>query len=185
MPYRHKGSECGMKPANAGFLVCASFIAHGRMHCAILPWIQPPPFKDMTRINCVPVEELSGPHLVAEYRELPRIFRLAEKAVARGPITGQPQTYTLGTGHLRFFYTRLGYLVRRHTELVHEMKARGYKPAFSGVTREDFLSIPDQYWADWQPTPEALQLNRARILERTRAVESRRPSAEQTSPDMT
>lgn len=36
----------------------------------------------MTRINCVPVEELSGPHLVAEYRELPRVFALAEKAAA-------------------------------------------------------------------------------------------------------
>lgn len=31
----------------------------------------------MTRINCVPVRELGGKHLVAEYRELPRVYALA------------------------------------------------------------------------------------------------------------
>ncbi len=119
----------------------------------------------MTRINCVPVEELSGPHLVAEYRELPRVFALAQKAAARGNMS-QLATYTLGKGHLLFFYTRLGYLARRHAELIAEMKSRGYKPTFSGVRREDFPGAPDAYWADWEPTAEALALNRARIKER-------------------
>ena len=36
----------------------------------------------MTRINCIPVEELSTPHLIAEYRELPRVFALAHNAAA-------------------------------------------------------------------------------------------------------
>lgn len=116
----------------------------------------------MTRINCVPVEELSGPHLVAEYRELPRVFALSEKAAARGGLV-QPAQYTLGKGHLLFFYTRLGYLARRHRELVLEMKRRGYKPAFEGVERAQYPGIPDAYWHDWTPTPEALRLNRARI----------------------
>ena len=40
----------------------------------------------MTRINCVPVEELHQKHLVAEYRELPRVFRLAEAAATGLPI---------------------------------------------------------------------------------------------------
>lgn len=124
-----------------------------------------PPSADMTRINCVPVEELSGPHLVAEYRELPRVFALAEKAAARGSLS-QPAIYTLGKGHLLFFYTRLRYLARRHAELIGEMKRRGYKPTFSGVRREDFPGTPDAYWVDWEPTAEALALNRARIRER-------------------
>lgn len=34
----------------------------------------------MTRINVVPVEELTTKHLVAEYRENPRVFALAHKA---------------------------------------------------------------------------------------------------------
>lgn len=120
----------------------------------------------MTRINCVPVEELSGPHLVAEYRELPRVFALAEKTSARESFT-QPNAYTLGKGHLLFFYTRLGYLAQRHTELIAEMKRRNYKPSFSGVRREDFPPIPDSYWDSWEPTEDALHLNRQRIKERS------------------
>ncbi|MDS1141981.1 pyrimidine dimer DNA glycosylase/endonuclease V [Pusillimonas sp. SM2304] len=120
----------------------------------------------MTRINCVPVQELSGPHLVAEYRELPRVFALAQKAAAKGNLS-QPSCYTLGKGHLLFFYTRLSYLAHRHTALVEEMKRRGYKPTFSGVQRSDFPSIPDHYWKDWTPTEEALGLNRQRILDRS------------------
>ncbi|MCB8893586.1 pyrimidine dimer DNA glycosylase/endonuclease V, partial [Bordetella pertussis] len=116
----------------------------------------------MTRINCVPVEELSGPHLVAEYRELPRVFALAHKAAARGALV-QPAAYTLGKGHLLFFYTRLGYLARRHRALVEEMRRRGYRPAFAGVTCEDFADIPAPFWNDRTPTEEALALNRARI----------------------
>ena len=119
----------------------------------------------MTRINCVPVEELNGPHLVAEYRELPRVFRLAHKAALRGGVSA-PAAYTLGKGHLLFFYGRLGYLSRRHADLIAEMKRRGYNPTFSGVRREDFPEVPDAWWEDWEPPPEALRLNRARIEER-------------------
>jgi deoxyribonuclease (pyrimidine dimer) len=122
----------------------------------------------MTRINCVPVEELSGPHLVAEYRELPRVFALAQKAAARGALV-QPQAYTLGKGHLLFFYTRLGYLAQRHAELIGEMRRRGYKPAYTGVRRENFPDMPDSFWQDWQPTDEALGLNRQRIALRTQS----------------
>lgn len=121
----------------------------------------------MTRINCVPVQELSGLHLVAEYRELPRVFALAGKAAERGTHL-PPSAYTLGKGHLLFFYTRLGYLARRHASLVEEMYRRGYKPSFPGVQRKDFPHIPDAYWQDWEPTPEALQANRQRIAERSK-----------------
>lgn len=119
----------------------------------------------MTRINCVPVQELSRAHLVAEYRELPRVFALAQKAALRGGFS-QPAAYTLGKGHLLFFYTRLGYLARRHLELIEEMKRRGYRPAFTGIQRDQFPDIPEEFWADWQPCADALHLNRARIEER-------------------
>lgn len=124
----------------------------------------------MTRINCVPVQELSGPHLVAEYRELPRVFALAQKAAARGPFV-QPERYTLGKGHILFFYTRLTYLAKRHRQLVEEMKRRGYRPSFEGVERQQFPDIPDTFWGDWEPDEAALALNRQRIAERSpRAV---------------
>ncbi len=119
----------------------------------------------MTRINCVPVAELSRQHLVAEYRELPRVFALAGRARAAGRMDG-PAEYTLGTGHMRFFYTRLGYLADRHAALVAEMKRRGYQPSYAGVRRADYPDIPDDCWGGWTPTPEALALNRARLIER-------------------
>lgn len=120
----------------------------------------------MTRINCVPVEELSGPHLVAEYRELPRVFALAQKASVRGTFA-QPGAYTLGKGHLIFFYTRLGYLAKRHAQLIREMKRRGYRPSFHGLERRHFPGIPDHFWNDWEPPDDAVSLNRRRIRERS------------------
>ena len=120
----------------------------------------------MTRINCVPVEELSGVHLVAEYRELPRVFALAQKAALRDKLI-QPESYTLGKGHVLFFYTRLKYLATRHRQLIDEMKRRGYKPSFEGITRDQFPDIPDHFWQDWQPDAEALRINRQRIAERS------------------
>lgn len=60
----------------------------------------------MTRINCIPPRELSREHLIAEYRELPRIFALVRAAIARGESPDDPRnptSYTLGAGHVRFF----------------------------------------------------------------------------------
>ncbi|GAB1577967.1 pyrimidine dimer DNA glycosylase/endonuclease V [Bordetella petrii] len=119
----------------------------------------------MTRINCVPVQELTRQHLVAEYRELPRVFALARKAWERGPVP-RPAEYTLGKGHLLFFYTRLGYLARRHAELVEEMQRRGYRPGFLAPLAQVHADIPPALWGDWTPTPQALALNRRRIAER-------------------
>lgn len=127
----------------------------------------------MTRINCVPPQELSGPHLVAEYRELPRIFGLVRAAISRGEHPDDPrnpEAYQLGAGHVRFFYPRLAYLARRQGELIAEMKARGYAPAF---TEPQTLldGIPTAWLGEWNPTPEALEMNRARIAQRMGARE--------------
>lgn len=123
----------------------------------------------MTRINCIPPRELSGPHLVAEYRELPRIFGLVRAAIGRGERPDHPRNpaqYCLGAGHVRFFYPRLGYLARRQAELIAEMLARGYAPTFTAP--EGLLEgIPPEWQAEWTPTPQDMALNRARIAERT------------------
>lgn len=122
----------------------------------------------MTRINCIPPHELTRAHLVAEYRELPRVFNLA-----RHPKPGEvfPSSYTLGSGHVKFFYTRLGYLAERHTQLVLEMKRRGYKPTIP----EDEMwhhseraggDVPRELFGHWEPDAAAMELNRQRIQER-------------------
>jgi hypothetical protein len=125
----------------------------------------------MTRINVVPVEELSQQHLVAEYRELPRIFNLVRAAIVRGESPcdkRNPLAYTLGTGHCRFFYSKLGWLKERQRALVGEMWRRGYKPSFTDV--EGLLSgIPEPWCCDWTPDTTAMEINRARISERSGA----------------
>lgn len=120
----------------------------------------------MTRINCVPPSELSGKHLVAEYRELPRIFTLARAMADRGeapPPADGP--YHLGTGHMRSFSGRLHYLDARFDALVIEMLRRGYQPTFRELP-QSVNAIPYAYWHDWEPTDADMDLCRVRLRER-------------------
>ncbi len=122
----------------------------------------------MTRINLVPPAELHTKHLVAEYRELPRVFALAHEARMRGELPTDrrnPLLYTLGTGHVRFFYPRTLFLRNRYLLLVAEMLARGFNPNFQ--VAHDISRFPADWRLDYVPTPEALALNRARIKLRT------------------
>jgi len=101
-------------------------------------------------------------HLVAEYRELPRVFKLAEKAWERGE-RSFPTHYTLGKGHVKFFYCRLGFCQRRFNDLVQEMLSRGFNPLHRSTPG---VSVPADWLSDWVPTLEALELNRERIQQR-------------------
>lgn len=128
----------------------------------------------MTRINCVPPEELSRAHLVAEYRELPRVFGMVRAMIARGiaePAGARiPPSYRLGAGHMTFFCDKLGYLARRQAALIAEMRRRGYRPAFDDPGSL-LAGIPETWLGEWEPDAEALRLNRARIAERTPKAE--------------
>lgn len=127
----------------------------------------------MTRINLIPVSQLHNKHLVAEWHELPRVFRLAMKWYDKGgKIEDLPTEYTLGKGHVKFFYDKFGYLFNRLNELSTEMVKRGYNP--------DIVLLYDIYmdywtynelWNDYTPTPKALELNRQRIEERLKEME--------------
>ena len=122
----------------------------------------------MTRINCIPVEELTDKHLGAEYRELPRLFGQIKKAIERGEQPNDPRNpteYKLGTGHTRFFYNKVGWLCCRYHQLVAECLKRGRAVHFPHVP-EFVVDIPHTWWSLWTPTPEAMEINRQRIKER-------------------
>lgn len=125
----------------------------------------------MTRINLVPVSTLSRLHLIAEYRELPRVFKLAHDAHLshKNPwMAKQPKDYTLGTGHVLFFYDKLLFLSTRHKQLVEEMLSRGYVPQFTGCLQTLWCNrIPAHYWKDYIPTEAAIVVNKQRIAERS------------------
>lgn len=120
----------------------------------------------MTRINCVDPETLHQKHLVAEYREIPRIFQLVRKHVESGKKLVAPSEYTLGTGHVKFFYDKLGYIHKRYSQLIDEMKRRGYNPSYTNTMLEDYAAIPPSYWKDWTPDEKSININLARIAER-------------------
>jgi len=120
----------------------------------------------------VPVTELTREHLVAEYRELPRVFPLAVAAMERGERPDDPRNpteYRLGTGHVRFFYARLGYLRDRHNQLCDEMTRRGYATNLRGFWFEYARPSMHNWWNDWTPTEDAMAINRGRIAERLAA----------------
>lgn len=123
----------------------------------------------MTRVNVIPVDQLCRLHLIAEWREIPRIFALAHKASqSPKPWTHkQPKSYQLGSGHVLFFYDKLSFLADRHAQLVQEMLSRGYKPSFTGNLREQWQeSIPASYWRPYSPTEDAIAINMERINKR-------------------
>jgi len=123
----------------------------------------------MTRINVVPVQELSRQHLIAEYRELPRIFNLVKAAIERGELPNDrknPVEYCLGTGHCRFFYDKLGFLYQRQADICREMRRRGYQVSYDHYGLGEDIYTAREWWGDYLPTEAALALNRARIAER-------------------
>lgn len=116
----------------------------------------------MTRINAgIPVQELTGKHLIAEHREIKRIPNVIKSG--RFNFEGQPQVFKLGEGHVKFFYDKLGYLLSRYKQLYNECLDRGYN-----VTdySDAWKGIDDKYMNDYVPTPEAAELVRERINER-------------------
>lgn len=126
----------------------------------------------MTRVNIIHPSELTNKHLVGELHEITRVFGLVRKAKARGinkynihTKLKVPEHYTMGTGHVLFFYTRLGYVADRYEGLVKEAKLRNFK--VNQIARESLLEGIDSFWiGDYAPTPEAIEINRKRIEER-------------------
>lgn len=118
----------------------------------------------MTRINCVPPEELCRQHLVAEYRELPRVFGQARASWLRGDHGLGPAQYCLGPGHVRFFYRRQAFLRRRHTGLATEMRRRGYRTTIDCSTSG--VELPGIWQCDWEPSLRDMSINRDRLAER-------------------
>lgn len=116
----------------------------------------------MTRINIgVPPIELENKHLMAEHRELKRIPNVIGKG--RYNLKNVPAQFTLGKGHVSFFYDKLGYLKRRYIDLYDECKKRGFNV-------QSYLSswdnVPTSLMNDYIPTERDIAIVKARIADR-------------------
>ena len=116
----------------------------------------------MTRINAgIPPCELTTKHLIAEHREIVRI----PNCVAKGKynLKDQPQQFTLGKGHVKFFYTRLGYLKKRYEEIYANCIQRGYSVSYYGNAWE---KVPKEFMNDYTPTKNDILIIKQRIEEK-------------------
>lgn len=118
----------------------------------------------MTRINVVPVKELSDQHLIAEYHELPRVIKQNINT------ENAPDCYKLGEGHVRWARKHATYCMHRYIDLCWEMKHRGFKV---GQPWEDlnvlYFNLPKDLLNNYNPTKADNALNRQRLLEKYKA----------------
>lgn len=116
----------------------------------------------MTRINVgIPPKNLTRQHLLAEHREIKRIPNIVREKMPN--LSDLPLQFCLGTGHVKFFYNKLGYLQLRYHSIYDECLKRGYSVEYYGGAWKD---IPDKYMGFWNPTERDIELIKQRIIER-------------------
>jgi deoxyribonuclease (pyrimidine dimer) len=125
----------------------------------------------MTRINLVHVEDLADQHLFAEWREIKMIPAKVRKNLASAvPMDELPARYTLSTGHVRFFYDKLGWLYLRFQNLTRELRKRNYNiPSNFNINAYGIFlhEMPDDMVSGvWTPSVEEIAINVERIVQR-------------------
>lgn len=116
----------------------------------------------MTRINvAVQPAELTDKHLMAEHREIKRIPNCVKNG--RFSMKGQPKEFTLGTGHVKFFYDKLGYLKTRYEALYKECVKRGFNMTYYGDAWE---GVDEKYMGGYKETQRDREIILERINER-------------------
>ena len=124
----------------------------------------------MTRVNVgVCPTTLSRLHLMAEHREIKRIPNRIKKG--NFSLVGQPQNFKLGTGHEKFFYTRLGYIKRRYEAIYAECIKRKYNIQYYGSA---FEGIDPKYFGDYTPTESDRQLILKRMADNAAKAAAKR-----------
>lgn len=116
----------------------------------------------MTRINvAIPPKTLTNRHLIAEHREIKRIPNTITSG--RAKIVDIPKQFSLGKGHVKFFYNKLGYLKNRYEELYQECLNRGFNVSYYG---QAWNGIPTSLMNDYKPTQQDKEIIEQRIKEK-------------------
>ncbi len=116
----------------------------------------------MTRINTgISAQELPDKLLLAELREIKRIPNVIKSG--RYNMAGQPKEFTLGTGHVKFFYDKLEYLLERYNNLRWEALYRGFN--VSDWT-DAWEGVPSELMNNYQETQRDREILIERIQEK-------------------
>lgn len=95
--------------------------------------------------------------LIAEHREIKRIPNCVK--TGRVKINEIPDKFTLGKGHVKFFYNKIKYLEDRYNSIYEECINRNYNVQYYG---ESFAGIKTELMNNYIETPE----DRALLVER-------------------
>jgi len=112
----------------------------------------------MTRINVIPVSELSDQHLIAEYHELPRVIK------QQIDTSNAPQCFVLGTGHMRWARAHWKYTCDRFCDICAEIEYRGFNMNFAPESLYEYMSGTSG--GEYTVTDIDIQKNRERIREK-------------------
>lgn len=81
----------------------------------------------MTRVNAhIPPYVLSDQHLMAEHREIVRLAKQSHTYWTWSKREPLPESFRMGTGHVRYFFDKIDYIADRYTLLYEECLARGF-----------------------------------------------------------
>ena len=118
----------------------------------------------MTRVNLIPVKELSDQHLIREYQELPRCIKKDMNLI------NAPTTYTLGTGHKKWGRRNWYFLLKRYKLLCEEMDFRGFTRNYDYISLKRWFksAYPKLYLKriKYTPTKRDIKISRDRIKEK-------------------
>lgn len=118
----------------------------------------------MTRVNLISPMCLYDQHLIAEWREIPRIVSLVKKLLqTKGSydiLKDVPVEYVLGKGHVNFFKDKLLFIKIRHDALKAEGARRGMNLESITISLE---GVPSIFLNDYKCSEVAMKLNIHRL----------------------
>jgi deoxyribonuclease (pyrimidine dimer) len=123
----------------------------------------------MTRINVgISPRMLSTKMLIAEHREIKRIPNAVVKKKVN--LKDIPKEFTLGTGHVRFFYDKGLYTYKRYMSIYNECIRRGCKVQDYSSAWKDY---PAELYNNWSPTDNAITLIKRRLKEKEKPINNK------------
>lgn len=123
----------------------------------------------MTRINLIDVSIMTDQHLLAEYRELPRIVNDWKKRYGDSKFyKAIPNKFCLGQGHVKFFRNKIKFLIQQYRLIVDELLKRNFSIKQTSIVDNEVahLLTIDINQITWKPSVEDITISQQRITEK-------------------
>ena len=104
---------------------------------------------------------------MAEYREIRHVPASLNRSLkSKNGLGTLPDTFTLNTGHVRYFYNKGKYLRQRFYEIKQELKLRGYNLSSDIPDIDCSVFLRNNLYNNWTPSLEDYKVVADRIKNR-------------------